>query len=282
MTRIVLLLLPFLYVSCSSTIDNELDGRTLMKTEIIQHSSKGSTRYQVIYSTLTAQGISFQDTSAIIQHFRDSLLLEEIRYDILDSDSIKWSHKIQRYNSSGLLISETDSIEGQLSRQSLFEYKDGRLSKNSHFTILVDYNDLMEQTGLDTVDVSDYYHYDDDGNVSKIVSLRRNKFSESLTGLSKMDTTITQNQYDDDGNKIGSTAIKNKEIINSMTTEYDEAGRKIRVEESTLGFGSIITRYKYDKQGNLIFEERKSEESNELTSTSFDSQNRPIKRKTYM
>ena len=91
--------------SCSSEKKNELDNWEPISTERIEHATWRGQNIQVIYSTANAGLLSSVDTSLKVEIYHDSLLLEEIDYDIYSGDTTKWSHHINQFNSTGDALS---------------------------------------------------------------------------------------------------------------------------------------------------------------------------------
>lgn len=281
MIRYFQLTLVFIFFSCSSNKQDELDNWELSSSEMIQHNERENQKFQVVYSTLNTGILSFIDTTLVIQTFKDTLLIEEIHYNIEDGDSTKWSHHINRYNSSGQLTEEIDSVDGALRHHSLNFYNENKLVRSEYLVIIPDYNDMMELVGTDTMKSEVLSFYDELGTCTRVIALSIDELSSQLTGTTKIDSTLTFNQFDYQNRKIATVTLMNGDTTSMSRTEYDEKGREIKMVDASLEFGANSFQFEYDERGNVITKLTISDDFSELIRTEFDELNRPLKRQTY-
>ena len=274
------LILVFIFFSCSVNEQNEQDNWELDSSETIQHIELENQKIQVIYSTLNTGVLSFIDTSLVVQTFEDTLLIEEINYNLVDGDTSKWAHHINRYNSSGQLKEEIDSVDGALRHHSMNFYEQTKLVRSEYLTIIPDYNDMMELVGTDTMKSELLSFYDELGRCSRVIALSKDELTSELTGTLKIDSTLIFNQFDDQNRKIASITLTNGDTTSISKTEYDQYGREIKIIDASLKFGGNSYQYEYDERGNVTSELMINEFSL-LIRTEYDMQNRPVKRQTY-
>lgn len=267
--------------SCTSKTQDVLDEWSLERSEQIEHQKKGNLKYQTIYSAFNSGSISFTDTTVIVQKYKDSLLIEEVEYNIESGDSTKWRHHINGYNANGLIVNETDSVNGSLRHQNSNFYKENRIQRSEFISIMPDYNESMELTGTDTVSSIVHSYYDEAGRCIRVMALSKDRLSSKLTGIDKFDSTLTFNQFDEQSNKIGSITLVNGDTSSISKRQYDEFGRETSIGDASLQFGTSKLSYVYDEKGNRTSELLISDNFTELTVTQFDELNRPIIRKTY-
>lgn len=281
MTRILQVTFLFLFFSCSLSEQTEQGNWELDNSETIEHFEEENQKAQVISTTYNTQLSNFVDTSIIVQKFEDTLLIEEIQYNLEDGDSTKWSHHFNRYNSSGQLTEEIDSVNSALRQRSLNFYEQNRLFRTELLVIIPEYNEMMELVGTDTIKSEVLSFYDELGRCAKVIALSKNELASELTGTPKIDSTLTFNQFDDQNRKIASVTLANGDTTSMYRTEYDEYGREIKTVDTSLEFGVTSFQFEYDERGNVTSELMISDDFSQLTRTEYDEQNRPIKRQTY-
>lgn len=281
MTRYILPILLLSVFSCTSnTQDQETDWK-LRNTEDIFHSEKGNEKTQVIYSTQHTGTSRYTDTSIVVQQYMDTLLLEEISYNVEDGDTIKWSHTVNRYNSDGLLVEEIDSTNGRLMHHVLKFYQNSKLQRSESLYVIPNYNDKGELTAPDTARSIIYPYYDSDNRLVSGMTLTRDELSFQLAGITKFDTTFFFYQFDSLGNNIRSIGIVNGDTTSLTMSEYDELHREVKLVMASLDLGIFTTISEYDDRGNIISQHDISEAFSILTLTEFDEQNRPVIQKIY-
>ena len=280
MIRILQLALLSLLISCNSIAQDELSDYKLESTDMIQHQKKGDSKIQIEYSTLIVEGMNITDTSVMIQNFKDTLLTEEIEYNLVNGDSIKWAHVIKSYNPDGFLTEVIDSLDGSLRRHEVHFYENGDLVRSDFLTVIPRYNNQIVQTNSDTMRSTVYCFYNKNGEHFKSISVSKNELSV-LTGTVQYDSTVTFNTFDEYGNIVLRTSLTNGDTTNISRTDYDKLGREILIIDGSIEFGITTMEFKYDQSGNEIYELINSGGYKSLTITSYDSQNRPIKRKNY-
>lgn len=268
-------------LSCSAKEQNDIHNWEISNTEMFEHLESGNHRYQLIYSIMNFSQMAFIDTSLIVKTYKDSLLLEEVHYNLVEGDTIKWSHHINRYNSENQLIEEIDSVNGLLQNHSLYFYQLENLVRSDYLFLFSNYNEGMELIGIDTLKSEVLSFYDEQGKCIKLVSLSKNQVASELFEAEKIDTTFTFNQFDEFNREVGSYSLLNRDTISMSRTEYDNYGRELMKIMVSKELGRITVQFKYDENGNMISELTLSDKFNELILTEFDEQNRPIKRETY-
>ncbi|MEQ8556407.1 MAG: hypothetical protein RIC06_06280 [Cyclobacteriaceae bacterium] len=281
MIRIFQLTLVFIFFFCSSKEQTEQANWELENTETIEHFQQGNQKIQVIYSTLNTGLFYFTDTSIVVQTFNDTLLVEEIHYNLEDGDSTIWSRHINRYNSSGLLTEEIDSMDGALRHHSVNFYEQNKLVRSEYLDILPNYNDMMELVGTDTMKSEVLSFYDEHGRCTRVIALNIDELSSALTGTTKIDSTLTFNQFDDNNRKIGSVTLFDGDTTSMSRTVYDEQGREIKMIDASLELGANSIQFEYDERGNVKTELMISDDFKQLIRTEYNEQNRPVKRETY-
>ena len=281
MIRIFQLTIVFAFLSCSSSEQSEQDNWELESTETIEHFQKGNQKIQVIYSTLNTGLLNFQDTSIIVTTFRDSLILEEIQYNLEDGDSSVWSRHINTYNSSGQLTQEIDFVDGSLRNKSLNFYDKDKLVRTELLAIIPDYNEMMELIGADTMKSEVFSFYDDLGRCSRVLALSKDELYSALTGTTRIDSTLTFNEFDNQNRNIQSLTLVNGDRTGITKIEYDELGRELKVKTVSIDIGTNSLQFEYDDRGNVTSKLMISDVFKQLIRTEYDEQNRPVKRETY-
>ncbi len=282
MIRIFPLALLFLFFSCTPNDSAEQDGWVLDSSEIIEHQEYDNRKIQVIYSTGNTDLLKDYDTSVVVQTFRDTLLLEEIHYNLIDGDSTKWSQRINRYNSSGLLIEEINSSDRALQYHHLYSYEQEKLIRTESVSILPNYNDMMEITRLDTLRSVSHQFYNTEGKCTRSITLSKDELTYELTGTTKLDTVKTFNQFDSKGNKVQSFSTQFGDTTFISRSEFDTYNREVTNVTYSAEYGLSTMKYQYDKRGNVISEITVSADFSHRILTEYDKQNRPISRKTYI
>ncbi|MFY0628632.1 MAG: hypothetical protein JXR07_20205 [Reichenbachiella sp.] len=281
MIRYIQLAFTFSILSCSSNNENLLSEWELYNTEVIEYSQQGNKKIQTIYSTRNTQTLGSSDSSVIIQHFKDTLLVEKVQYNLEHGDSIKWLHVINRYNTDRLLIERIDSLDGSFFHQSLYSYLNGQLLRSEFLAIVPTYNKAKELINTDTTRTVVHSYYNDNGKCIKVMALVKNELLTKNTRTIKFDTTLTFIEVDKNGNDIQAVSTSKGDTTSLTKTEYDEFNRKVKFIETSLQFGTNTLKYEYDDNGNRTSELLNSDGFNELIITDFDEQNRPINRNTY-
>jgi hypothetical protein len=275
-------LVSFIFLlSCSEQEQNELDNWELTDTDIIEHLENRNQKIEIIYSTWNKGALNFNDTSLVVKTFTDTLLNEEVNYNIEDGDTIKWRHQINLYNSADQLTEEIDSVRGEIRSHHLHFYKENQLVRSENLFTFPLYNDHMEQIGTDTSRSVTLSFYNNQGKCDRVISMKKNELLSALEGTLKFDSTFTFNQFDDQGRRIGAISLMNGDTISMYRTEYNELGQKTKMIDASLEFGRTTFQFEYDKNGNVISELMLSDDYADLILTDYDDQNRPIKKRTY-
>ena len=283
MTRIIQLVSLLFLWSCNST-SSELfiqEDWLLDYTATIEYYEAGNQKTQVIYTNFDSGIPSATDTSIIIETYRDTLLLERAQYDVTKGDTLKWGHSLNKYNADGKLIEEIDSLYGILRRQAINFYQYDQLLRTKLLSITPAYNDAMEVEGLDTVRSEFSFFYDETGNCIQTISTSKDKLASALTETTKVDSTLTFNQFDNLKRIIGSITVVNGDTTEFTGTQYDEDGR-VKEETNASINGLMLYQYEYDERGNVTSKLIVSEGFGDLTKSVYDEQNRPVLRQTYI
>ncbi|MCE7995649.1 MAG: hypothetical protein HEP71_26965 [Roseivirga sp.] len=281
MTRYILPIILLSVFSCTSNTQDQDGDWALRSTENIFHSENGNEKIQIVYSTQHMGVSSYTDTSIIAQQYMDTLLLDEVWYNLTDGDTIKWSHAINKFSSEGLLIEEIDSVNGTLRSHFLSFYENSLLQKQESLAMIPGYNDQGEITGYDTLKSVNHYYYDGNNRLINAMTLERDELSFQLARVTKFDTTFTYNQFDERGNIIQRVSISNRDTTSVSMTEYDELDREIKSVMASLDLGTSTITSEYDDRGNVISELHILDAFSILTLTEFDEQNRPVVRRIY-
>jgi hypothetical protein len=281
MNRTLHLFLIIALFSCSPKTQKALPDWTLDSSEIIQYFDKTNEEIQVIHTNFHTKAFSFLDTTIIIKRFEDSLLLEEINYNLENGDSIKWFHQINKYSSEGNLIEQIDSMEGALSNWRLLFFEGNVLTRSEQLSVFPEYNDSMELIRTDSLKSINYNFYDHEGQCIKVMTLNRDELSLNLTGIIRFDTSFTFNQFDEFRHQIGSATLLRNDTTSFSKTTYDSLGQTIMIADVDLEFGYTLSMYEYDEQGNKISDLIIFDDSARQTKTEFDELGRPISRKNY-
>lgn len=283
MFRYFILTIIIALPSCSLKNKGELPDWILENSELIEHTEISNQKIQIVYSTLNIGDLRILDTSIVVQTFRDTLLFEEINYNIKNGDSIKWSRHINEYNANGLVINEIDSVNGLLRFQSMNFYKNRKIQRSEIMTNFPNYNDSIEMINSDTMRSTfiSFYNYNTLGKCNMMMAVNKDELSFKLTGSTKYDTTLTFNQFDEQSNQIGSVTLINGDTTSMSRAEFDNFGRKTSFITADMEFGATTFRYEYDEQGNKTSELFISDDFKNLILTKYDRLNRPIIRKKY-
>ncbi|MEQ9230933.1 MAG: hypothetical protein RIF46_09620 [Cyclobacteriaceae bacterium] len=257
----------------------------LESTEIIEHYEFGNQKIQTIYKSLNTGLLTFLDTSVVFQFYDDSLLLEEIQYDLKDGDSTKWSHKILTYNTFGQIASEVDSLEGYLMSRSIYYYQGNKEMKADFFMARPKYDESMNKIGWQINESTILSFYNDSGQCFKTVGLSKNELASEFFGET-YDSTITFHKYDDQQNRIKSISLEGTDTTNIITVEYDKQNRERVLISKVKGIDSLTVgnskhHYEYDERNNRIREHIIFGDYEDLMIIYYDQLNRPIKREYY-
>ncbi len=267
--------------SCATKSQNDRPVYSLKSSETIEYIDNGVHKIQIVYSTLYAGLHTIYDTSIVLQHYKDALLLEEIHYNIENGDSVKWHHYISRYDSNNVLVAEIDSIDGSLRYQNLFFYDNAKLHYSEHLAIFPKYNETMELIGTDTMRSTVYSFYNNEGQCDKVMELSKNELASELFGDIRYDTTLTFNEFDERSNRINSVSLQSGDTTSITKMEYDQLNRETKFIDASFEFGVSTIKYEYDERGNTIADLYISDDFSQRTEIEYDETNRPIKRREF-
>ena len=273
----ILVLISF----CSSEIGNESGNWTLERVEEIEHLNTSPQRTQVIFSESRTYLSSSIDTILRIQSYSDGILLEEIEYNLYSGDTLKWSHHINRYDTSGLLLEEIDSVNGTLRHYTINHYEKSRIERSKNLDLIPNYDDMMEVIGADTFKSEVLNFYDRAGRLFKVITIRNDDDYLRLNGKTKLDSTVTFFDFDSKDRRVSSYSIVVGDTTFISKTEYDQYDRVTKVIDGGIHTGLNIYEYEYDEKGNRTSELLITDYLKELIRTEYDEFNRPIKRSIY-
>lgn len=277
-----LLLITLIFISsCSSENREELSNWTLETVEEIEYLNTSPQRTQVIYSESRAYLSSSIDTILKIQSYSDDLLLEEIEYNLYSGDTLKWSHHINRYDTSGLLLEEIDSVNGTLRHYTINHYEKSRIERSQNLDLIPNYDDMMEVIGADTFKSEAQNFYDRAGRLFKVITISNDEDYLRLTGKTKLDSTVTVFDFDSKDRRVSSYTLVAGDTTFISKTEYDQYDRVTKVIDGGIHTGLNIYEYEYDEKGNRTSELLLTDYLKELIRTEYDEYNRPIKRSIY-
>lgn len=275
---ILLVLSTFSYPSISQ---EKVVDWSLFETEIIIYSIKGNQEVQTIYKTQDYGNRLVVDTSIIVRYFSDTLLLEEIGYNIKLGDSTKWAHKINKYSNDGRKLEEIDSVHGALTSHNFFLYENGKLTQEQRLSITMVWDETLKAIAKDTVKTTVVRSYDQEGRCIKVQASTLKTPSSNQVESIRYDIVDTYNEFDEHSNLKSHIIIQNGDTAGKSQYEYNEIGLRIKTVD-TLPFGTATSRFKYDELGNQISYQVTSDQYNVLIKTTFDDQNRVVSKKTYL
>ncbi len=245
--------------------------------EEIQYGKKGEYDIEIKYTTTAVGLLKLRDTAVVIRRYQDTLLLEEIQYNIEEGDSIIWSESFKEYDSLDRIIRYTESTGFSGKSVTTYSYQEGK-RKQLLVAMMPLRNDDMEVTGFDTLKHTYIELYDSRGNQIETLFIRTDEISSDLIGEAVVDSIMTFNQYNDKQKRINSVTVDAGDTIAYSQLEYDLAGNLQTVLDVMKEFGIATTTYEYDDNGNITLETYISDDFVYRTKTEYDALGRPARR----
>jgi YD repeat-containing protein len=253
----------------------------LEHSEIIEHHEQPGKKIQTVYSTMYSGPISWNDSSMIVQQYVDSLLIDEVEYQVENGRPIVRRHQLKEYNADGTVSMEIDSIDGSLRSRRLYFYEDGKLRRLERLIVLPDYDGEMQIVGMDTTRSTLIYLYDETGKPGRVIAIEKDELASALHGTVKYDTSVTYKQFDAGSRETLSFEVTDGDTTFTRRIDYDSLGRTIAELEVSVQSGLTAMKFEYDTRGNRVSERFITDELESLTTTEYDSLNRPIKRSSF-
>ncbi|MTI22764.1 hypothetical protein E1176_17160 [Fulvivirga sp. RKSG066] len=287
MNKITLLLFFLTIVSCNSKSNNDSESNKpkwkQVRTESIQYIPQQGDLTKILISTFDTGGELVTDTTIIYQAFKDTLLIEEIKFNLFMGDTTKWRHRVMQYDINGNKIHEIDSVNGTLRGKYSYYFEKGLLTKSNTLGLIPQLevvNGQMKTNGFDTIQFERFEYYDSGIN-HKTITVEENKLKSKLTQNVSFDTTYTFHEYDGSNRLQRSISVVDSDTTSISVFEYDESGNEIKFILATESDGFHIIQSKFDELNNKVSETFQDDVMTQRTEFIYENNGRVIQRKIY-